>query len=35
MPHLTWREYQARLAAGEMERLPPKPHARREYVPRP
>mgnify|MGYP005847527723 CR=1 FL=1 len=34
MPHLTWREYQARLAAREIERLPPKPHARREYVPR-
>lgn len=33
MPHLTWREYQKKLAAGEIGRLPVKPHAHREYVP--
>ncbi len=33
MPKITWREYQKRLAAGEMERLYPRPHAHRDYVP--
>jgi hypothetical protein len=29
-PSITWREYQKRLAAGEMGRIEPKPHAHRE-----
>jgi dihydropyrimidine dehydrogenase (NAD+) subunit PreA len=29
-PSITWREYQKRLAAGDMERIHPKPHAKRE-----
>jgi len=32
-PHITWREYQKALAAGQMGRLQPKPHAHREFVP--
>jgi dihydropyrimidine dehydrogenase (NAD+) subunit PreA len=34
IPSITWREYQQRLAAGEMEPLAPRPHAHREYHPR-
>jgi dihydropyrimidine dehydrogenase (NAD+) subunit PreA len=33
VPNITWRQYQARLAAGEMERMQPKPHAHRDYIP--
>lgn len=29
IPHMTWREYQKKLAAGEMERLAPPSHAHR------
>lgn len=29
VPHLTWREYQEKLAAGEMSRIEPRPHADR------
>ncbi len=33
VPHLTWREYQKALADGTMDRMYPKPHAHREWMP--